>query len=649
MSLSDTRIAAYSDIHREFQTHDVMTDGRWPIAALNSDAWLPPHHLDVEAILFAGDIDTSPDRLRRLCLDLRRTQNPATDMIFILGNHEYYASDARIAPALYKKAVSDIDHVHVLNNEVFTLPSGTHIVATTLWTDFSNPTDAFVAQKHMSDYRKIYIGQQLLRPDDVHAFHLEAKTFIINALDEHDPQRTILMTHHTLSPQINDGRPDALIPAYCNRMEDVILTYQPALVISGHIHKSVDLRIGSSRYLTNPRGYWPDKLNRAFRDNFVVELSHEQDRTTVSVPCLGDTENEIGLLRRAEQILHQRGIRALQPLEGFSTLGSRTGTIVTRNADTAVVHVGGPHIIIVSEPSNDYAVGSTIVVTDGRVDDARTRRHIDKEAMHAGVERLISSHDGGDGIDHINVYSRGKTALGRMLSNFAHTPFTCADGAFASIEGYWYWLSVEPSHPRRDDLRSAHGAAAKHLGRRLRGDDWQSSEDFQRRICAAIDAKLAMHPTIAAALAESTLPLRHYYVANETIVQPKDGAWVIEHLERCRSRLRGERDPHPMRALGDCAVEAMETGERIATQRCGFAQLVVPAAGERFSGTVAAVVDDRVAVVMNGAGHYALYNTANVDDRESMRVGEHLTIVRDAQNMCMIQRSHVHQPQEITR
>lgn len=32
-----------------------------------------------------------------------------------------------------------------------------------------------------------------------------------------------------------------------------------------------------------------------------------------------------------------------------------------------------------------------------------------------------------DGIDHINVYSKGKTELGKLLSNFARTPFENAN------------------------------------------------------------------------------------------------------------------------------------------------------------------------------------------------------------------------------
>jgi len=47
-----------------------------------------------------------------------------------------------------------------------------------------------------------------------------------------------------------------------------------------------------------------------------------------------------------------------------------------------------------------------------------------------------------DGIDHINLYSRGHTELGQYLSNFAYTPIQTEDGRFNSIEAYWYWLNT---------------------------------------------------------------------------------------------------------------------------------------------------------------------------------------------------------------
>ena len=40
-----------------------------------------------------------------------------------------------------------------------------------------------------------------------------------------------------------------------------------------------------------------------------------------------------------------------------------------------------------------------------------------------------------DGIDHINVFSRCKTKLGRILSNFAYTPFVYEGINYKSVEG----------------------------------------------------------------------------------------------------------------------------------------------------------------------------------------------------------------------
>ena len=134
-----------------------------------------------------------------------------------------------------------------------------------------------------------------------------------------------------------------------------------------------------------------------------------------------------------------------------------------------------------------------------------------------------------DGITHINVYSKGQTELGRFLSNFTHVPIETEDGKFNSIEGYWYWLSC-----KNDQLREVSGYEAKHLGRILGGQYWQSSEEFQRKICSAIKNKL--QTSIAEELLIKNknilhLPLDHYYVYNNRIHRPKEGKWVITYIE----------------------------------------------------------------------------------------------------------------------
>lgn len=138
-----------------------------------------------------------------------------------------------------------------------------------------------------------------------------------------------------------------------------------------------------------------------------------------------------------------------------------------------------------------------------------------------------------DGITHINVYSKGKTELGKWLSNFTKTPIETEDGYFESIEGYWYWLGT--NHERKDELRHVSGWQAKSLGREIKSEDWQSSDDFKRKICAAITIKINSNSKMLLALKENTLPLTHYYVYGENhqnpkVIEPKDGRWIIEFM-----------------------------------------------------------------------------------------------------------------------
>lgn len=139
-----------------------------------------------------------------------------------------------------------------------------------------------------------------------------------------------------------------------------------------------------------------------------------------------------------------------------------------------------------------------------------------------------------DGINHINVYSKGNTLLGRLLSNFAHTPFRLVDhGSFASVEGYWYWLSTKD-----DRLRLLHGAEAKQYGREVRGTDWPKDEEFKKNIKKALKAKILGSPSVQSLLKENTLPLKHYYVQDGGPVYPKEGCqWMLDEIELIQNTL----------------------------------------------------------------------------------------------------------------
>lgn len=137
-----------------------------------------------------------------------------------------------------------------------------------------------------------------------------------------------------------------------------------------------------------------------------------------------------------------------------------------------------------------------------------------------------------DGISHINVYSKGKTNLGRFLSNFADCNVLTDDGMFRTIEGYWYWLSC-----RDERLRQTEGWESKKLGRQLRCPDWNKDPEFEGKIARAILTKM-MQPWCLEQLHRSgTRPFMHYYVYGTKVVMVKEGLWMMTLMNDFRDDL----------------------------------------------------------------------------------------------------------------
>lgn len=146
-----------------------------------------------------------------------------------------------------------------------------------------------------------------------------------------------------------------------------------------------------------------------------------------------------------------------------------------------------------------------------------------------------------DGVSHINIYSKGKTPLGRALSNFAHTPFKSGNGTrFESVEACWYWyrlyglLNAKEAH----HLKSLWGFRAKQYGEELIGKygysrRW-SEEEFKVWILEAIRCKMRQNRSLLNELYLSSLPLTHYYVYGETVVELPEYSWLVDEFIRIR-------------------------------------------------------------------------------------------------------------------
>lgn len=176
---------------------------------------------------------------------------------------------------------------------------------------------------------------------------------------------------------------------------------------------------------------------------------------------------------------------------------------------------------------------------------------------------LIDYNPADDGDTHINVWSKAKTQLGRDLSNFAHTPFDHPEfGHFASVEGFWYWLSTGMD---QDGFRALYGFKSKQTGKLLRDElvkngQLKHVEDFDAQIKKAILCKIEQNPSISQALKESTLPLTHYYVWGESptwkVTYPDKYAWIHEFISDVRDYLQGKA--HKLVIAGSRSIKDIE-------------------------------------------------------------------------------------------
>ena len=140
-----------------------------------------------------------------------------------------------------------------------------------------------------------------------------------------------------------------------------------------------------------------------------------------------------------------------------------------------------------------------------------------------------------DGITHINAWSRGKTELGQLLSNFAHTPFQHpVHGYFASVEAFWYWAASGRSH---NELRRLYGASAKSVGSKLESIP-MPEEEFHEMIREAFRLKLAQNDRLRNLLISSTLPIEHYFVyggGGEVVIKKDKHRWQTDYWQELRT------------------------------------------------------------------------------------------------------------------
>lgn len=228
---------------------------------------------DADVLVLAGDIGTKLSGLEQV---LRISKIP---VVYVAGNHEYYgAAIPKLTAELQDLARGS--QVHFLENDEFIFQD-VRFLGCTLWTDFSilGPENRALAmweaQQKMADYRLIRLSPKFnrLRPIDTAGFHFASLKWLKQQLEKPFDGPTVVVTHH--APSAKSFNPkyqsDLLSAAFASNLEPLMDGFKVDLWIYGHTHHNTDFTQGSTRILSNQRGY-PGERVLGFDPNLVLEL-----------------------------------------------------------------------------------------------------------------------------------------------------------------------------------------------------------------------------------------------------------------------------------------------------------------------------------------------------------------------------------------
>ncbi len=221
------KLAIMSDLHLEY--HD--DNGKEFINSLDAS--------DVDVLILAGDIgeiDVLGGAIEKFCAKYKK-------VIFVPGNHEYYGSDAGNVAFNFDEIAKKNSNLHILDNKILEL-DGKRFLGTTLWYPWVPPYQT----QGWSDFKYV-----LRFGDWVWLENKKSVDFLTENLKEND----IVITHYLPSPKCiaPKYKGDSSNVFYMTDMEDLIEERKPQMWFHGHTHIHVDIKIGDTRVIANPRGY----------------------------------------------------------------------------------------------------------------------------------------------------------------------------------------------------------------------------------------------------------------------------------------------------------------------------------------------------------------------------------------------------------
>lgn len=251
-----------SDLHLEFYRGAELE--RFPLPFIGEDY-----------LILAGDVQVRYNS-KEWFVELLKYRN----VIYVLGNHEFYNGDFRDIRSSLPIFNTDVNAEALIRGYKYRLYSldGTDLVIDerirvtggTLWTNLDTPWALYIMQR-MNDYHLISNGNgKVLNPADTSKAYRSYKKAIRNNLNTKDSLIDLVVTHHLPSFRSIDPRykGDPMNAAYASKLDSVVK--KADIWVHGHTHASNDYMLGKCRVISNPKGYIDENVK--FDINKIIEV-----------------------------------------------------------------------------------------------------------------------------------------------------------------------------------------------------------------------------------------------------------------------------------------------------------------------------------------------------------------------------------------
>ena len=250
------QIQIVSDLHTEFH----RDRGHGLIRTLD------PRGVDV--LVVAGDLSAShhlEQSIRWLCACY-----VGINVVYVVGNHEYYGSDPRTVHALLSRLDQEIPHFNWLHNSTVEIrdsvtDKSVRFAGTPLW--FRETADTHLLKRGLNDFSQIGGFDPWVYKENEAALRF---------LEKEAAQADVVVSHHLptaecVAPHYRGDRFNCYFLCEVGHLMAVGERKKPALWCCGHTHTSADVTVGGTRVVCNPLGY-PHEANASFQEKWVVEV-----------------------------------------------------------------------------------------------------------------------------------------------------------------------------------------------------------------------------------------------------------------------------------------------------------------------------------------------------------------------------------------